>query len=78
MLQYFLYMVECLDFTKTRVGIISCVNSPVGHVYPKEMIFLVDVFACIVAYSYVRIRYYTITHTYSKVDACKKEKEYSK
>ena len=53
MFQYFLYMVECLDFTKTRVGIISCVNSPIWHIYPKEMIFLVDVFACIVAYSYV-------------------------
>ncbi len=51
MFQYFLYMVECLDFTKTRVGIISCVNTPIWHVYPKEMIFLVDVHAPIVAYT---------------------------
>ena len=51
MFQYFLYMVECLDFTKTRVGIISCVNTSIWHVYPKEMIFLVDVHAPIVAYT---------------------------
>ena len=62
MFQYFLYMVECLDFTKTRVGIISCVNSPIWHVYPKELIFLVDVHAPIVAYTL--IRYYTINNIF--------------